>query len=218
MFSFLWNAVAGRYYNATTGRFVSAAEVAQGVDALAADTADIMAGLTDSMIAGDLSVAEWQSQMMTLIRDGNRASAIAARGGIAQMSQADWGSVGAANREQYKYLQRFADQIASGKQPLNGSARTRAKMYASAIRTQFEKFARRVAQVYLGAEEERRVLGNAEHCRSSDDKMGCEEIADMGWQRIGKLPPIGAAPCLTNCKCHFVYRKRKGLKWVIFGR
>jgi hypothetical protein len=50
-------------------------------------------------------------------------------------------------------------------------------------------------------DEERRVLGVADHC------PGCLEQAGLGWQPIGTLDEIGTEECGNNCRCEYEYRK-----------
>lgn len=205
-----WNAIAGRYYDLATGRFVKFVEVGVAIEDVVIETRAGMSALTDKLIASEISLAEWQGGMMDLIKRGNNLSAIAARGGVWQMSPSDWGAVGNLTKEQYKYLRNFAEEISSGKQPLNGSARVRAQLYADAVANQFENLLRRNEEIYQKMTEERRVVNpDAEHCQTHGDLIGCEELAKMGWQPIGTLPPIGHSPCIVKCRCHFEFRKGK---------
>jgi hypothetical protein len=101
--------------------------------------------------------------------------------------------------QQLAYLDRFVHQIASGEQDLDDSLLSRAAMYVQAARKTFTEIARG-KQADAGYQWERRVLEEgADHCDE------CIEAAEMGWQPIGTLPPLGDATCLTNCKCSFEY-------------
>jgi hypothetical protein len=154
--------------------------------------------------AGEISLAEWQLAMEQEIKIIHTASAASARGGWAQMTQADWGWVGQRVRAQYAYLDRFTRQIAGGQQRLDGRALMRARMYAQAARATFQEMRRRYARIYKdGVTEERVLKPNAEHCEGGDNRPGCVELAALGRQPIGTLPPIGAAQCLTFCLCTF---------------
>jgi hypothetical protein len=51
-------------------------------------------------------------------------------------------------------------------------------------------------------DEERLVLGDAEHCQ------GCIDDNARGFVPIGTLAPIGSRECRQNCRCHFSYRRR----------
>ncbi len=133
------------------------------------------------------------------IKDMHRTGATIARGGHKQMTQADWGWTGPQVRKQYEYLDNFANDIVSGKQPLDGRMIQRSKLYGQAARGTHEDMKRRMS-AQSGFDEERRMLGAADHC---DD---CLEATGRGWQKIGTLPRIGDSQCTTNCHCRFVFR------------
>ena len=198
---YAWNETAGRYISLSTGRFVPFSDVRDALESVI-DTAGIrMNTLTQSMVDGQIPLAEWQAGMMEQIKLAHTASAAASRGGWAQMSQSDWGAAGRMIRDQYDYLRNFAEQIANGTQALDGRALVRADLYADAARGTFEAMRRRYEQQQNGMTEEIRILGDADHC------PGCLEQASLGWQPIGTLDPIGAEECITRCHCKFQYRK-----------
>ena len=200
--SYVWSESAGRYRNTATGRFVPERVVLREVDKVYAASAQTMKGLTQSLVDGDLSLPEWQRAMEAQIKMVNRIGGVAARGGLDQMTQADWGHVGAQTKRQYQYFRNFAAEIASGKQKLNGTAVTRAGLYGEAGRGTYQEGKRRQAK-RKGYNEERRMLGFAEHCPD------CVKYAQRGWQPIGTLPRIGDSQCRTYCKCFFTYRTRE---------
>jgi len=202
---FGWNPRIGKtggYYDFQTHRIVSAKEVQSALDVYTRQTKEAVAWYTQQLVDGHISLAEWHTMMREELKDAHRTVAAVEGGGWRNMTQADWGKVGARLREQYRYLDRFAEQIATGRQPLNGTARTRAGMYADAARATAEQ-QRRKRAAERGYTEERRRLGPAEHC------VDCLTYAGMGWQPIGTLPPIGASECRTNCRCTFDFRNRQ---------
>jgi hypothetical protein len=200
-----WNEAASRYVDISTGRFVSRAVIGRELDAVITASGQTMRGLSQQLLDGGLSVPEWQIAMEREIRTIHTASGAAARGGWAQMSQADWGFVGSQIKKQYAYLDRFAAQVASGRQKLNGSLLTRAGLYAESGRGTFEEMGRRMAR-HKGKRQERRILAPVEHCQTRGELLGCQELADLGWQAIGTLPPIGESPCFTHCHSRFEFR------------
>lgn len=209
--NFGFNETAGRYIDLTTGRFVSFAEVNEALELQVTTSQGNIAVITEQLQAGSINLAEWQLAMESEIKVIHTASAASARGGWAQMTQADWGWVGQRVRAQYEFLNNFAAQISNGQQPLNGRALLRAKMYAQAGRSTFQEMRRRYTRIYKGAVTEQRILKpNAEHCEGGDDRPGCVELADMGRVPVGTLPPIGAAQCLTFCLCIFRFFDEKG--------
>lgn len=199
-----WNSDAQRYINLSTGQFVSAAQVRTALDQAILSAKDGLRDVSQALLDGQISLADWQTQMAQQIKLIHCASASAAAGGWAQMTPADWGRVGQQLRQQYAYLQRFALQIESGAQALNGSLITRALMYGEAGRGTYEDFRRAEAQ-RRGMTHERRRLGAAEHCED------CVRYAGWGWRPIGTLPRIGQSRCRTNCKCAFEFRKAEAL-------
>jgi hypothetical protein len=207
---FGWNETAGRYVSLATGRFVPFADVRDALEAVIDASGQRMNGITQQLVDGSLSLSDWQLAMMEQIKIEHTAAAAAARGGWAQMSQSDWGAVGRMIRDQYGFLQGFADQVASGQQALNGTALVRADLYGDAARGTFEEIRRRYERLMNGMEEEARVLGEADHC------TGCLDQAALGWQPIGTLDQIGEEECITRCHCKFVYRKMgPGGEWIV---
>jgi len=204
-----WNESAGRYVELSTGRFVPFSTVRDSLDVVAEASGARMNTLTQSLVNEEISLAEWQVGMMEQIKISHTAAAASARGGWAQMSQADWGATGRLIRAQYDFLRNFANEIASGKQALDGRALFRANLYAQAARGTFEEIRRRYERLMNGMEEERRVLGEADHCN------GCLAQAELGFQPIGTLEPIGSQECVTNCHCTFIYRKRGPNGWIV---
>lgn len=199
---------AQRYRNTATGRFVSMQTVRErGLEPVMRASESRMAELTQQRIDGLISTNAWRSGMALEIKIIHIEAAMAANGGRAQMSQADWGRVGARIKSQYRFLDNYAGQVAAGAQPLDGRMLSRSRMYADAARATFEE-TRRGARMETGWQEERRILGPAEHCQPSDKAPGCIQLAAKGWRRIGTLPAIGQTTCRTRCRCHFVYRKR----------
>jgi hypothetical protein len=217
---FGWSEESGRYRDLSTGRFVPFVDVRNALELIIDASGARMNLLTDQLIAEQISLAEWQIGMMEEIKTAHTAAAAAARGGWAQMSQADWGATGRLIRDQYDFLRNFAGEIASGKQRLDGTARVRTQLYAQAPRGTFEEMRRRYERLMNGMEEERRMLGEADHCSSDDDpsgeREGCLELAALRWQPIGSLPRIGDSVCIVNCHCRFIYRKHgPDGEWIV---
>ena len=68
------------------------------------------------MLADDLvDVRLWQTSMRSEIKQAYIDQYLAGKGGIERMTQADWGSIGGMTAEQYRHLDKFADEVAGGK-------------------------------------------------------------------------------------------------------
>jgi hypothetical protein len=157
--------------------------------------------VTQSLIDGNVSLAEWQTASMRAIKTAHLDGLALAKGGWSQLDQIEFGWVGQRIRAQYRYLTMFAQQIADGRQMLGPGAVARAEMYAEAARATHREAQRRQAKT-RGMEEERNRLSASESC------SGCILQTSMGWVPIGTLVPCGSRQCLSRCKCSISYRRR----------
>lgn len=195
----------GGYRSAASGRVVAWNTVRESLDRTIANAEANTRSLCADLREGRISLAEWQLRMRDETRSAHVASYVLQRGGWQQMSQADYGRVGRELRDQYKYLNRFAQEIKSGKQRLDGTLQNRALLYIRAGRHTFHKAETKTA-LLLGFDQERYVLHPADHCRSHRKHMGCVERAAASWQPIGLLPDIGECTCHSNDRCTKVFR------------
>lgn len=157
--------------------------------------------LAESLRSGAITLPEWEAAMRDMLREQYIAAMELAKGGRENVTQADWGYVGSELKKQYGYLSNFANDIRTNPEAwMNGRLDARMNLYSESGYAALENFIRR-EHIEQGYDEERRVLGAADHC------PGCLEQAGKDWQPIGTLDPIGAEECLTNCKCEFEFRK-----------
>lgn len=167
------------------------------MDSVVAATGDRLKQLTTQMRLGSLSIPAWQQQMVSETKALHLATAAAARGGWAQMSQADFGWVGQRLRTEYAFLNNFATEVASGKQPINKTLEARAALYAEAARSTSREMERRMG-VLAGMDMERNELGIADHCGD------CLDATSAGWVPIGTLEAVGNRQCGRRCACAIV--------------
>jgi hypothetical protein len=186
-------------YRDEGGRFVAERTIRDAVDNLADLSSERMAALAQRLQAGSLMLADFQTQAMVEIKSAHLAAGIAAHGGRAQMAPADYGFLGRHIRDEYAFLRQFADDIASGKQPLDGRLINRARMYGQAARSTFEAVRRRDER-NRGNDEERNVLHGGDHCSL------CPDLSARGWVPIDSLPPIGSRPCGPYDRCTLSFR------------
>lgn len=193
-----WDARAGRYRR-RDGRFIPRLTVRRALDrALLAADREISA-VSSRLVAGTVTISEWQTAVAAATRDAHLYSAALAKGGWAQMTQSDYGRVGAMLRERNKFLVRFAQEIEAGGLSLP-QIRARAEMYTESGRTIYHLTERIEMRDHYDMTEERSVLGPADHC------AGCLAEREKGWVAIGSIQPIGTRTCLSRCKCHIEYR------------
>lgn len=198
--SFAWNEAAGRYVDGR-GRFVSRADVRRSLDVAVQGLKAELAATGEAFRAGALTLDAWLVETRELVKDVNLFSAALARGGWGQMTQADYGRVGRAVRDQYTYLDRFAADVAAG-YPLDGRFVARLKLYGTSGRVLMHEIEGDEA-ADRGAVEEENILGPTErHCTGTN---GCIAQTARGRVPIGELTPIGSRNCLGNCLCRIGY-------------
>lgn len=184
-----------------SGRLIREEPIRRALDAVIDSEATRMRALTQSLLDGGLSLSAWESSMLSSIKSLHLVGLSTASGGWYSLDSSDFGWVGRRIRDQYEYLRGFAADLASGKQPLNGTALARAEMYASAARSTHRAAIERAAKE-RGLEQERNQLGSADHCG------GCLGETARGWVAIGSLVPCGSRTCRSRCHCSIVYRMK----------
>jgi len=201
----------GAYRDTSTGRVISfdrATElINQSIDRTREDVTIQINTMLDN---GQMSAADWQAAMAQTIKDAYIQQAELAAGGRDNMTQADWGVVGGAVREQYNYLTGFAQEIADGKLSL-GQIQMRSDMYINSAREAYWRIKERQVKKQ-GFDSERWIT-------AGDDRVcpTCLEAGQMGWVKIGTFAPPGSGVvrlnprtncyALTNCRCTLEYRK-----------
>lgn len=191
---------AGRFVN-ERGQFVSDAAVRRVVDSIAEQASGRMVAASERLLAGELSLASWQAEMQQAIKVAHASGAVIAHGGAARMTFSRWGEIGSLVKTEYQFLRDFAAQIADGRQPLNGTIRTRAVLFGQATRATFSK-------LYGEDQRDRGYLSERNMLRSGESCAGCRSESARGWVPTGSLVPIGSRrPCLRNCKCVIQHRR-----------
>lgn len=194
---FYWDEATRRYYY-DDGTVVPAATIKEWLIAYEDAMRERLRELAEDWIDGRIDEAEFITEAKEEIRDGHRLAAVVAFGGLAAMTAANWGKVGALVREQYQYFNDFVNGTNLDEATAAGLA-SRAGLYASAIYPTFVASVQ-YREIDNGATEERSVLNPAEHCDE------CVEEADRDWVPIGELVPIGDRTCMVNCKCDYETR------------
>lgn len=172
--------------------------------------AEDMGRASSQLANGSITVETWRDSMREASRHIHTSATALAQGSWDGVSAREWGYAGAKLKSEYAYLEKFAADIASGKQAVftidpetgaripDGRFMSRASMYAESGHGTLEASRRRGEQE-AGAQWERRVLDDAENCAD------CVGYALEGWQPIGTLPDIGDSQCLSMCRCVFEY-------------
>jgi hypothetical protein len=184
-----------RYRNITTGRLVGLEKIKDLSRTLIKDRTREGLVLTDRMLAGDLSVGDWETAIAKSLKNLHlqqyKLSAW-------KMESRDYGIVGNKLRNEYRFLRNFSLEIAAGKLS-ESRIRQRLAQYYNATWGTFER-GRRESNRSAGARWEKRLLNSRIPC------LQCPGYASVGWVPRGYLPDIGRdCDCGSNCKCTFVF-------------
>ena len=190
--SYSWNEIAGRYRGAD-GKFVSFERIRRFLDEALDRNEAKVASLATQLRNRAITLAEWQIGMRDTIKDIHLASSALARGGWAQMSEADYSKVAEKIEFQLMKLNNFALQIENGL-PLDGRFARRTTLYAQSGRVTYHESLRN-EMALRGYTLEKSVLASSDHCSE------CVSEANRGFVPIGDLVLIGERICRSNCRC-----------------
>ena len=206
----IWEVGTQRYRNLDTGRFIGRAEVVNLVNDVVDRTIDDPVATINTML-GDkrLNAADWKTAFGRQIKNVYIQQAELAAGGREQMTPQLWGMVGGSVREQYRYLDDFARQVANG-QLTQAQIEARTKMYINSSREAYWRVKDVQAQAQGMTEERWIAIGDDSTCGP------CSDADAMGWQKIGTFAQPGSGRVLvspqtncqglTNCRCTKEYR------------
>lgn len=99
----------------------------------------------------------------------------------------------------------YARQVASGDVAVDGRLLNAVCSLGRRLNRIFENLRLWQAQ-QVGYTQARRRLNPAEHCRNSEHRWGCVELARRGWRPIHDITPIGEATCWDGCVCEMEFR------------
>lgn len=190
-----WSESRRRYLQ--NGRAVPEKFVQKRFQAAIDSSKDKVAKLTQRLVDGKINVSAWNATMRDEIRAAHRAAAMLANGG--RLTPQAAGRLGAALKKQYQFLDAFTRDIEQGKITLGPRTVARARLYAQAAMTTYQKAVLERERA-AGAALYRLVLSPAEHCAE------CLADAEKGFVPVGSLPEIGDRECLINCKCRWEFK------------
>lgn len=191
-----------RFYNVTTGRFVSKRIVLGLLERRIGYAKTMIGSVTREFTEGRLDLGDWQRLMAEHVKMLHTHSAALGKGGWARMNPSDWGRVGGNIRFHYDKLENFAREIKGGARKLTpGQIQVRAGMYGNSGWAAYWRAHTAAARDAALAQEKRVLDPVAENCED------CVGYAARGWQPLGTLPEPGEnSRCLTNCRCSKRYR------------
>ncbi len=179
-----WLPGAARYYDFTTHRYVSAAKVrAWGWEAIGASR-DRATAAAEMVADGRLTTADWQTWMRAEIKREYIRQYILGKGGLSTMNNKDWSSIGGMLREQYKYLDKFAAEVAAGGLA-QGEIAARSRMYLNSSTESFWRATERATGM------------PPLPCYPGDGSSLCLTNDRCYWD----IKPIGKAGSVTGWRC-----------------
>lgn len=108
---FTYSPKTGRYRDTSSGRFLSRETMTTIRDTFAERVRGEMAKVSDAYNRGELSTAEFKDAMRVQIKQSTIAAYEFGKGGKEQMTSRDYGKIGHALRDQYKYLDKFVADV-----------------------------------------------------------------------------------------------------------
>lgn len=113
-----WNDKTKRYRNTKTGQFIGV----DGMNALRPEylrrQKDVLSGYVESLRKNRITLESFTDKVKGVLKDTYIDLYAMGAGGRNNMTQSDWGKIGAMLKQQYgqgKYLEGFMNQIAEGK-------------------------------------------------------------------------------------------------------
>jgi len=91
-----------------------------------------------SLSDGEITIQQWTLRMREVIKRTHIVQYIIARGGLDRMTQSDWGRIGWVLRNQYAFLNQFANAISGGNLTV-AQIQARSAMYINAARESYER-------------------------------------------------------------------------------
>jgi len=119
-----WDDSAQRYRDPTTGRFVGVSQMQDLREVYMDQQKAQMSSFTRAYAAKEITLTKYYDQVVNTLKNTYIDMYAMGAGGRNNLSQRDWGRIGAMLKEQYKYLRTMFEQIASGQiSPAQASAR-----------------------------------------------------------------------------------------------
>ena len=157
------------------------------------------------LISEQISAQEWYDGTTRLMKYSFRAAVDIARGSTGQMSIAEEREFNRIAEEEVSRFNLYAGQVAGGRVPVDGRILNAVCSLGKRLNRIFENW--RLFQArQQGFVQARRRLTVAEHCRDTEHRRGCVELARRGWRPIWDITPIGGATCWDGCLCEMEYR------------
>ncbi|HEV7299015.1 MAG TPA: hypothetical protein VGN72_06575 [Tepidisphaeraceae bacterium] len=195
-------------YGIGTRRLVLPDAVQATVDAYSDAMAAEIERTTRAMMAGSITLSQWQSAMRDTLIAYQIALAAVAGGGVGQLTDEDDRRLAAALAFALVRLGVFARALSDGTYTDPDAVLRRAGYYAADARQQYEA-SRYASHVAVGYRFAFNVLDAAsESCSDGTPEVpGCVELTEAGWIPIDDMILPGGRRCSFQCRCRVEYRR-----------
>lgn len=176
------------------GQFVSEASIRKLIDDYIVDSKDSFRAIGKLLLDKHITVSTFEASVAKQLKSSHIASYLAGRGGKPQMTQRDFGVIGARLKSEYQYLRGFSEDILAGNLS-EAQILSRLELYQDSFFTTYS----------MAVDESAKISNRWEKWNSADDGGTCSDCSAKsarGWQPIGTLgtPGIGTK-CRSRCRC-----------------
>lgn len=127
-----------QYQDAESGKFISQSRVRALMQRFENKYKQDIKGISDKLSNGEISLQRWVDDLRQAIKDAYVIQYTVGKGGLDNMTQADWGRIGGLLKGQYAYLNGFASEVANGDLTPKQIA-ARANLYIDSSTQAFER-------------------------------------------------------------------------------
>jgi hypothetical protein len=199
MNEFTWNKATQRY-RFDNGQFASRAQVEALTEKYITQSKDKIRDLAELLESKAINVSTFETAVAKQLKEAHINSYALGKGGVKQLTQRDYGIMGAELKKEYQYLRNFTQEIKQGNLSPN-QIRARLEMYADGLHGSRE----------LGKLEGHRAAGYIWEMRSihsSESCADCLRYQGQGWMPLGTLPnPGDRCRCRSRCRCSKSFKK-----------
>ncbi len=198
---FSFDGRVGNYRDLDTGRITSRNTLLRIVDRDISSTERKIQTATKNLIAENLSLGNFQREMIALLKGSHIRSATLGAGGKDGLNNRILGATGRRLRQEYDALKNFVNQIERGELS-EKQIIARAKSYARSAQIAFST-SELITRSANGALTAKRELDpDADHCDQ------CPQYDTNGeFVPIDQIVPLGVAcECRARCRCRITYR------------